>query len=181
MKSNKVKNCPMTEKFNELFTELKSDVKVSDDVDFYRWIFDQAVAFALKQQPVTKSALTTKNFPSTLQSFTQQKEQNMQINLPSFPSQFIMMLEADDSVDLTQAEIQTLQFVLRTILNHVGIERSETKRLSKVLFNLCDKEKPETEEYFNMLNNVRNTQRKQREFYLKLSKIQNKIKKLQKY
>lgn len=167
------------EKFNQLFKELELDFHLQDDVDCYRWMFDKAVEFALKQQPVTKSALTTKNFHRKVEPVINTKENHMQNDqdLIPFPSFYLL----DNSHELTQSEVQTLQFVLRTILNHVGQERAEAKRISKTLYKMCDKDKPETEEFFHMLNNVRNSARQQREFYLKLSKIQNKIKKMQKY
>lgn len=84
------------------------------------------------------------------------------------------------SEQLNQSEIQRLQFVLRTILNHIGQEREETKRHAKILYTKCDKADCNTQEMFDFLNSVRNVQRKQKKFYKELSVIQNKLKKMQK-
>lgn len=166
------------QKFEDLRKKL---LEVGIDITenpLYRYVFDQAIAFALKQQ-TQKPLLTSTNKVTTLQLSTQPKEKTMQFyedeQVP-FPSFFLL----NEQSVLSQSDLQRLQFVLRTILNSISNSRYDLARNASQLYTLCDPAKPETEQFFEMLNNVRESQRQSKKFYKQLAAIQNKLKKLQK-
>jgi hypothetical protein len=185
------------QEFNRIWSEVQQQ-KISHpyDIDVYRYVFDQALEFALKQQKVATCALTEPKTQPTIQtSKPQQKEitmnnististENDQVPFPSF---FLLddlaeMIGFDSIAEtrLNQSELQTLQFVLRTILNSLTEDRAYLNRAAKVLYTKCDPEVPESEEYFDLLNNTRDGLRKSTQFYKSLASIQNKIKRMQK-
>ena len=182
------------EEFNRIWSEVQQQKLAHPyDVDVYRYVFDQALKFALKQQKSETCRLTAPKTQPTIQtSKPQQKEIYMndiddeQVPFPSFflldDLAKMLNFNTDSFAEtrLNQSELQTLQFVLRTILNSITEDRAYLNRAAKVLYTKCDPEVPESGQYFDLLNHTRDGLRKSTQFYKSLANIQNKIKRMQK-
>lgn len=77
---------------------------------------------------------------------------------------------------LTRQDMQYLSNVLSKALTQGENFKQSAKRSADALWRKCDKNDPETAEYFSQLNRLRNFQRNMKRAFNKLAVIQSKLK-----
>lgn len=79
------------------------------------------------------------------------------------------------SVTLTQSEIQMMRYLVRTYINAAQDVEDKTKEVSSVLWQQCDKSKPETQPAFDFFSDTKKVQKKAHIAKLKAQEIQRKL------
>ena len=83
----------------------------------------------------------------------------------------------NDPHELTQAELQSLTDGLAFVLTHEEDMLKNLKKLIDLHWRKSEPDNPESEVYFNDMNEYRNLQRKVKKDHANLARIQHKLKK----
>lgn len=83
----------------------------------------------------------------------------------------------NDPHELTQAELQSLTDGLALVLTHEETMLANLKKLIDLHWRKSEPDNPESEVYFNDMNEYRNLQRKVKKDHANLARIQHKLKK----
>jgi hypothetical protein len=86
--------------------------------------------------------------------------------------------ESKESYELTKQDLMVLKHHIAGVLADMEESIQKSSVVSGVLWNYCDKEHPESVEFFKQYNAERNAIRRLRTKLNKLTKVQRKIKKL---
>ena len=110
----------------------------------------------------------SKQVPSLLDN----KEQQVKVKLS------IDMLESEQIVELTQADLQVLTKIIATKIQTYQRASDYDKLVVQALWNKCDPDKPDCDHSFEALNFYKDMLRENKQKRNKLAKLQYKLKKL---
>ena len=118
----------------------------------------------------------SKQVPSLLDNKEQQVK--TQVEQAAKPKLSIDMLEPEQSVDLTQADLQVLTKIIALQIQTYQRASDYDKIVVQALWSKCDPDNPDSEHSFEALNYYKDMLRKNKQKRDKLAAMQYKLKKL---
>ena len=118
----------------------------------------------------------SKQVPSLLDNKEQQVK--TQVEQAAKPKLSIDMIEPEQSVELTQADLQVLTKIIAMKIQTYQRASDYDKLVVQALWNKCDPDKPDCDHSFEALNFYKDMLRENKQKRNKLAKLQYKLKKL---